>query len=67
MSKKQTSYSESLKELEILIQQIENGEPSVDELAGMVKRATELIKNCKEKLRDTEADLNEFLSGTDNE
>ncbi|MCG8387333.1 MAG: exodeoxyribonuclease VII small subunit [Cytophagales bacterium] len=67
MNKNQVTYSESLKELETLIHQVESGEPGIDELAGMVKRATELIKSCQEKLRSTEADLNEFLNATDHD
>ncbi len=67
MSKKQYSYSEALKELEALIDKIENGESDVDELSDMVKKATELIKRCKEKLRNTEADLNRFLNTPDTE
>ena len=67
MSKNPMTYNESLEELEKLINLIESGEPGIDELAGMVKRATELIKSCQEKLRSTEADLNEFLNATDHD
>jgi exodeoxyribonuclease VII small subunit len=56
MGKKQ-SYKKSLERLKAIIQQIENEEPDVDELSGMVKEATQLIEFCKKKIRDTEEDL----------
>jgi exodeoxyribonuclease VII small subunit len=40
---------------------MENGEISVDELAIKVKRATELIAFCKQKLTSTEQDVEAIL------
>ena len=59
------SYKTAIKEIEDIVFKIENEEMDVDELAGYVKRASELIHWCKNKLRKTEEDLdktlNEFL------
>lgn len=58
---KENTYQEAYEELQTLVQDIENGEISVDELAIKVKRAAELIKICKQKLTTTEEDVNEIL------
>lgn len=54
-------YSDAFEELQIIVQEIEEGEITVDELALKVKRAAELIKICKNKLTTTEEDVNEIL------
>lgn len=55
------SYTEAFDELKNLIQDIEDGEISVDELSVKVKRASVLLKICKEKLTSTEEDVNQIL------
>lgn len=54
-------YTEAFEELQIIVQEIEEGEITVDELALKVKRAAALIKICKNKLTTTEEDVNEIL------
>lgn len=54
-------YTEAFDELQLIIQEIQNGEISPDELAVKVKRAAELIKFCKNKLSSTEEDVNQIL------
>ena len=41
------NYTKAFEELKGIVTEIEQGEISVDELSEKVKRATELIKNCK--------------------
>lgn len=60
MKKKEISYKEALQKIEAIVDKIESGEPDVDELATMVKTAMELLKICNEKLRSTEAALNQL-------
>ena len=55
------SYSDAITELETIVSEIENEEISVDELAEKVKRASMLIKVCKDKLTKTENEVNEVL------
>ena len=50
MSKKQLTYTSALKELEMIVDKIENDSPNVDELTVLVKRAVELTNFCKNKL-----------------
>ncbi len=54
-------YTEAFEELQQIVQEIEEGEITVDELAVKVKRAAQLIKICKNKLTTTEEDVNEIL------
>ncbi|MBN2236978.1 MAG: exodeoxyribonuclease VII small subunit [Bacteroidales bacterium] len=66
MSKKQT-YSAALEELESIIQEIENEEINIDDLSLKVKRASVLLKFCKEKLRTTEKDITAILEDLEEE
>ena len=58
---KQLSYKEAIEEIEQIIAKIENDEFSIDELADKVKRISFLINYCKEKLRNTEEELDKIL------
>lgn len=57
-----TSYTEAFQELQSIVEEIEGGEISVDELSDKVKRAALLIKICKSKLTDTEKNVNQILA-----
>lgn len=57
----QPTYTKAFEELQQIVADIEDGEISVDELGVKVKRASELIKICKEKLASTEEDVQEIL------
>jgi exodeoxyribonuclease VII small subunit len=65
MAKKNISYSEAMAEIESIIAQIEDGELDVDMLSEKVKRVTELIKLCKQKLHKTEEEVNKILADED--
>ena len=54
-------YTEAISELESIVSEIENEDISVDDLAEKVKRASLLIKICKDKLTKTEDEVNEVL------
>ena len=56
------TYSEAFEELQEIVSEIESGEISVDQLSEKVKRATLLIRICKQKLTTTEEDVNRLLS-----
>ena len=59
------SYTEAFAELQEIVQEIEQGEISVDELSEKVKRASRLITICKDKLSTTEENVNEILRELD--
>lgn len=64
---KETNYTSAFDELQLIVQEIENGEISVDELSEKVKRATVLIAICKDKLFKTEDDVNQILKELESE
>lgn len=55
------TYTSAKKELEAIVLSIESGELDVDLLTDKVKRASELIAFCKEKLTKTEKELQKIL------
>jgi len=55
------TYTSAKKELEEIVLSIESGELDVDLLTDKVKRASELIAFCKEKLTKTEKELQKIL------
>lgn len=55
------SYSEAKKELTEIVSAIETGELDVDALTEKVKRASELILFCREKLTHTDQELQKIL------
>ena len=61
MAKKEKSYSESVKELEEILARIEDGDLDVDVLTTEIKKASELIKACKEKLYKTDEEIKKIL------
>ena len=61
MSTKKFNYKKALEEIEGIVHKIENEEPDVDELSTMVKRAAELIKQCKTKLKTTGEELEDII------
>jgi len=60
MEKKMT-YTEAIAELEQIVEEIEEGSVSVDELSEKVNRAAHLLRICKEKLSSTEEDVRKIL------
>lgn len=61
MSKNKLTYKESLERIETIVDIIENQQPDIDDLSNLVKEATQLIKDCKFRLKNTEETLNNSL------
>ena len=59
---KETTYTAALEELKEIVDQLENDSISVDELTEKMKRATELMKICKDKLTKTEEEINKTIA-----
>ncbi|QES87489.1 exodeoxyribonuclease VII small subunit [Rhizosphaericola mali] len=59
------SYAEAFEELQMIVSDMENGEISIDELSSKVRRASLLIKVCKEKISSTEEDVQQILKELD--
>jgi exodeoxyribonuclease VII small subunit len=65
MNKKKSTYKEAIAEIEEILSQIENNELDVDELSEKVKRVSSLINMCKEKLKNTEEEIEKILKEMD--
>ncbi len=61
MTSKTISYKEAVAEIENILVKIENEELDVDDLTEKVKRVSSLIKLCKEKLHNTEQEVEKIL------
>lgn len=61
MEKNKPTYKEAICELEEIIAKMENEEMDVDELTLKVKRASLLLKFCREKLFDTESEVEKII------
>jgi len=59
--KNKTTYTQAITELEKIVNEIENEDIGVDELSEKVKRASVLIKICKDKLHKTEEEVGAVL------
>jgi exodeoxyribonuclease VII small subunit len=57
MSKKEITYTEAIREVETILDRLNSETADVDTLAESVRRASELIALCKEKLRTAEAEV----------
>jgi len=55
------TYDEALTELKNILQELQDGKTGVDDMSAKVKRAAELVQFCKEKLRETEEEVNQVL------
>ncbi|MFI3269738.1 MAG: exodeoxyribonuclease VII small subunit [Rikenellaceae bacterium] len=61
MEQKRLSYDEATAEIEAIIAKFRSNEVTIDELSAEVKRATELITLCREKLTTAETELKRIL------
>ena len=57
--KNELTYSEAFSKLEIIVEQLEDGNIQLDKLSMKVKQASELITICEIKLRKIEIDIND--------
>jgi exodeoxyribonuclease VII small subunit len=51
---KEQSYTKAYEELQQIVESMENEDVSIDDLEKNIKRASELLKICKDKLHKTE-------------
>ncbi len=58
---KEMSFEDALNRLEIIVKDLENGNVSLDDAIDKFKEAMELSKNCNEKLKNAEENVNKIL------
>ena len=66
MTKKESNYRKSIEEIEAILAKIESGETDVDDLASEIKRASTLLQQCKEKLFNTEQEVEKIMKSEEN-
>ena len=62
MATKKLTYSEAVAEIEQILTRLKSEQTDVDKLSTEVKRATELIAQCKARLTEVEATVKAQLS-----
>ena len=67
MSTENFEYKTAMERLESILERIDNSEMEIDELAGAVQEATELLRKCRQIFLATEKNVQEALSGLDGE
>lgn len=65
MAENKMTYAEAMAEVERILEKFRSEELSVDDLAADVKRATELVALCRERLRKAEEDVRKALGEDD--
>lgn len=55
-------YEDALRKLEEIARKMESGEYDVDQLSQKLKEAQSLIKTCKDKLANADAEIQKLLS-----
>jgi len=61
MAAKKQSYRDAIIEIEEILANIENDELDVDDLAEKVKKVSQLLKYCKDKLYTTQEEVEKVL------
>ena len=59
--KKEPKYEEAVRQLEAIVEKLENNELDIDELSTELKKAQQLISLCKDKLTKTDAEIKKIL------
>ena len=62
MEKKEMKYEEALRQLEDIVEKMENDELDIDQLSDQLKKAKKLVNLCKDKLTKTDAEIRKLLS-----
>ena len=58
-------YEEAIRQIEDIVERIENDEMDIDSLGTELKKAQKLIKLCKDKLTKTEEEVKKILEEAD--
>jgi exodeoxyribonuclease VII small subunit len=67
MSQIEYTYSEAVKRLEEIQQQVQNGNEDIDSLYKLLKEADELIKFCRTRLYEVDEEVKMLLDSMNEE
>lgn len=59
---KQLTYNEAITELETILRTMQSDQCDIDRLAGLTRRATALIAECRSRLVATDEELKAILA-----
>ncbi|MDF1560799.1 MAG: exodeoxyribonuclease VII small subunit [Bacteroidales bacterium] len=62
MAKKEIGFNQAVKQIEEILKNIEEGEPDIDRLSDNIRKAAELIKICRQRLRETEEKIDGIIN-----
>lgn len=58
---KEVKYEEAVRQLEEIVVKMERGELDIDSMATQLRKAQELVKLCKQKLKHTDDEIKKLL------
>ena len=62
MAKEELNFDESLKKLEEIVKELENGTVALDDAITKFTEAMKLASSCNEKLKNAEESINKILT-----
>lgn len=65
MSNQDLTYTAAMKELESIVERLQNPECEIDQLCDLTRRSVELLQFCRQKLVATDEDLMKLLENLD--
>ncbi len=65
MEKREQTYEQAMKRLEEIVKAIDGGKLGIDSLSEYLKEAQALIQFCREKLYQTDQDIQKLLNPDD--
>ena len=63
--KQEPGYAEAMAELEEILEELERDDLDVDLLAERVKRASELLTTCRDRITRAQADVDKIVADLD--
>lgn len=60
------TYNEAIGELEQILRNMQGDQCDIDKLAGLTRRATQLIAECRKRLTATDEELRRILDDLNN-
>ena len=62
MAKEEIKYEQAVRELEEIVEKMENDELDIDQLSEQLKRANLLVKLCRDKLTKADEEIKKLLN-----
>ena len=58
---KETKYEMAISQLEEIVERLENNQLGIDEMTAQLKKAQQLINLCKDRLTNTDEEIQKIL------